>query len=776
MKVEEVKKYFFNNFIQFRDEIKKNKELGNNVNKKEKKCNNSYFKNDLEEIKNNFVKIKSMIAQKRKPEENLQNILEKIDEKNNSYENDKTNGNFLDKSVNNENELKEKGKIFNINKAKKSNKRIKKIINKDKLKSNHINKKYKKNENINIDYFFDKRDINQNENNMDNNLMKLKIKKDKNNDKKNIIIENAKGFILKIREELNKKNNFSIIEGNKFKYDTTFLNSIKNIPSEIKDFYSLNSNSINVKNKFKYLSILKKYILKYNSMIDINKYNNDASKKKLIYIHSSLIQLKKIPKKMSTKINPRNYLEKDEYLIDYEKDSDDEYLEENAEDIKSNDDEKEDDEEIYSVSQRDGREFIVPDGYLSQDELSDIEILEERKKFQKNKNKLINIKTFLNIRKSYIKPIIIDFTKNSKDEKIKILASKLTVGLFSFEIYNITNFNYDELNLIKGKFPIAINNKEKKGVHKDPIKNHFVEIFKIIHGSYDTKEHLISEINKKYEDISKNLLNNFFKEKCIKISKKYWLIKNDVLIQFNQNEKVTEEIKNQNYKIYKEKKEQKEKDLKGIKLKEELLRTSPKNNNKKICNEPDDYEKKKNIFDISKSQRLDKIFIEPNEFEEISIEILDDNSCENKEVEEVEKEEKQDIIIDIDTEKSKENEEESIIINPEKTRNISNNRRRKKQKKKKLKNNNDEEDNDESIFSLDIKNNTNKIINSAKISKLSDFSKVSKLNQTGKMSKIQKERKYSNKPKSRSIGKKKYDNNKLINEYFFIIKSEEKNV
>ena len=220
-----------------------------------------------------------MIAQKRKPEENLQNILEKIDEKNNSYENDKTNGNFLDKSVNNENELKEKGKIFNINKAKKSNKRIKKIINKDKLKSNHINKKYKKNENINIDYFFDKRDINQNENNMDNNLMKLKIKNDKNNDKKNIIIENAKGFILKIREELNKKNNFSIIEGNKFKYDTSFLNSIKNIPSEIKDFYSLNSNSINVKNKFKYLPILKKYILKYNSMIDINKYNNDASKK-----------------------------------------------------------------------------------------------------------------------------------------------------------------------------------------------------------------------------------------------------------------------------------------------------------------------------------------------------------------------------------------------------------------------------------------------------------------------------------------------------------------
>ena len=44
---------------------------------------------------------------------------------------------------------------------------------------------------------------------------------------------------------------------------------------------------------------------------------------------------KKIPTQASHLINPKNYLAKDEYLIDYDKDSEDEFMEENAEDIKS---------------------------------------------------------------------------------------------------------------------------------------------------------------------------------------------------------------------------------------------------------------------------------------------------------------------------------------------------------------------------------------------------------------------------------------------------------
>ena len=265
--------------------------------------------------------------------------------------------------------------------------------------------------------------------------------------------------------------------------------------------------------------------------------------KKLIYIHNSFNQIKKIPKKLSQKINPKNFLEKDEYLIDYDMDSEEEYLEQNAEDINSNDnDDKEEDEYDYmSINQRD-EDFIVPDGHLSKDELSEtsIELMQQKKLFKSNK--LIDIKTLLNIRKNYAKPILINFTKNDyeKSEQVLILIKKLTVKLFDYDIKNDME-NDNNLYLCENKFPIIVNKnknkfyigKQKEKEVQNPINNHFVDIMKIIHGSYDTKENLISEIVKKYNEISKNILNNFFKEKCAKIQKKYWTINSDILKQFN---------------------------------------------------------------------------------------------------------------------------------------------------------------------------------------------------------------------------------------------------
>ena len=90
-KIEEVNNFIFISFflLQFREEMNKNKtEIDINNNSK-------YFKNDLEEIKNNFVKIKSLISQKRKPEDKIDNILEKINNCDN-IQIKKENGNEFD--------------------------------------------------------------------------------------------------------------------------------------------------------------------------------------------------------------------------------------------------------------------------------------------------------------------------------------------------------------------------------------------------------------------------------------------------------------------------------------------------------------------------------------------------------------------------------------------------------------------------------------------------------------------------------------------------------
>ena len=115
--------------------------------------------------------------------------------------------------------------------------------------------------------------------------------------------------------------------------------------------------------------------------------NNTQRKNKLIFIHNSFAPLKKIPNRESTLINPRNYLAKDDYLIDYEKDSEDEYMEENAEDIKSNDNEDKEEDEDDDINSIQDDKFIVPDGHLSEEELSDKDMLKERQLLENSQAK-----------------------------------------------------------------------------------------------------------------------------------------------------------------------------------------------------------------------------------------------------------------------------------------------------------------------------------------------------------------------------------------------------
>ena len=99
-------------------------------------------------------------------------------------------------------------------------------------------------------------------------------------------------------------------------------------------------------------------------------------------------------------------------------------------------------------------------------------------------------------------------------------------------------------------FPIVIGSKvtKYKGI-QDSIKIHFEDILRKVHGSYDTKEHLILQLNKKFEDISKKALNTFFKEKCFKIQKKYWMVNNDTLSKFNIKDE-DQKNKEENKEIY----------------------------------------------------------------------------------------------------------------------------------------------------------------------------------------------------------------------------------
>jgi len=599
---------------------------------------NNYIKNDLEEFRNDFVKIKSLLSFKRNPEDKIDSILEKIRDE--GSENQNFNKSITKHSIDDDKKIFEKENKIVQNENNKNSRKFK-IFKIDNEKSKNCHR-FRKSENKNLDCYFDKKDSNQEKMNMNNTNTNT-------NTNANTIIIN--GFfinqtnllpnqlinksikyyqglnIIKINKEINKDQNF-YIQNNRVKYNYTFINSIYDIPEGIKEFYLMNANTINKSNRNEYFSKLKIY---FNSLNNIKqKYEISIENKKLIFIHDSFNQIKRIPKIMSNIINPRNFLSKDEYLIDYEKDSEDEYLEENAEDIKSeeNEDIEEDDEEAFNY-QKDGG-FIVSDGHLSEDELSDEDLLEERKKLKNSKNNLLDIKFLFNIRRNYIRPILIDF-KNKKNERVTILENHLTIGLFNYEnIFNIDNFENNSF-ANEDSFPIKIdkNSKKYKGM-QDSILNHFKDIVKKVHGSYDTKEHLIFELNKKYDDLSKKVLNNFFREYCLKIPKKYWVVKTEILKQFNLDKNEIEEIKNKNHNIYKEKGEKKVKELEEIKIENRVISAIRQKNI-----DMENFEQIEIIDDekdTSKSKKLKEIIIGPKEYNEndasfdIKSEIYDSDS------------------------------------------------------------------------------------------------------------------------------------------------------
>ena len=563
------------------------------------------YKNKIFDIKNNFL------LKKRKNEENSS-----IENKNNikNLENNESNENKI--CIINQN-TNEQNNENNQNNEQNEEKKQKKINNKKKKKEENNNNNNNNNE-----------DINKEENLNNNNQKDNKI---------NSILN----FFKKTNNLKRNNSTFTFGQIDNKEYDEDFnlssqkdFNKEENFPkeNEIK-FNKLTSKNINLSNKSEYLNLLKNYC----NELKINQKNTHKSKQiqKIIYIYDSYVPLKKIPKNKSLKITPKNPLAKDKYLIDYEKDSQDEFEEENAEDIKSNDNDdiEEESEDSESLEEK---KFVVPDGHLSEDEISEKDILKERQLFEASKDKIGGIIQILNIRKNFNKPIIIDFKYlNNKDE----LVEKLKCKIFHFPKNDNLNENLNELNKNEDEnlnnnnnnnysnsdFPIKIITKSSKNnVIKNNIQDHLEDIIKFIHGSFETKENMIPILNERFPDISKKSLNTFFKQKCIKTKhdlkkKNFWLVKEEVLNLIGSNSNIKlDELKEEHLKEFEEKEIKR---LKEIEKTREInnLNKEEQNNNINIINVNNNENEIKNIKE-EKIKEEDKKEINNDDSHKIKIE------------------------------------------------------------------------------------------------------------------------------------------------------------
>ena len=166
-------------------------------------------------------------------------------------------------------------------------------------------------------------------------------------------------------------------------------------------------------------------------------------RKKILFIHDSFTSQKKTADKTSVIISARNPFKKDDMIIDYDKDSEEEFMEENAEDLKSNDNSG-DESELPAIEEEEeeGRKMGLSLMAICR------RMKYHRKLAETEANTKSNgIKDILEIRKNYDKPIVINFNTSFFDTKTKLLHEALKGRIFKQQ---------NEQTITAKSFPIKI--------------------------------------------------------------------------------------------------------------------------------------------------------------------------------------------------------------------------------------------------------------------------------------------------------------------------------
>jgi len=122
-------------------------------------------------------------------------------------------------------------------------------------------------------------------------------------------------------------------------------------------------------------SVLSQDMHRYKRALDSG-FTFAQQRRRCIILDDSMMRYTGFFEKKSHFLNPRNPLAKDEIIIDYEMDSEEEWNEQNGEDVApDNKKDEEEDDEVEKQIREEGEDeeeagFIVPDDYLSASELN----------------------------------------------------------------------------------------------------------------------------------------------------------------------------------------------------------------------------------------------------------------------------------------------------------------------------------------------------------------------------------------------------------------------
>lgn len=502
-------------------ERKKSKDKENNnelkKDKKNKKANTENKENKENKAKNNIDDVSNEVSFIKQSNDNDSIIKEVLNNNNNPSSNTKT-------------------------KAKNAKK------NKEKEDKNEKNDKNDKNNIVNnkkIDFFFQKLSSDTlNERKKENKLIEIMTDLI-NNKKQTEITEDMLNDYRKIDEEIvevyNKIISLVLPEYEAGKDKKSFFSNL--------NFYFKEKEIL--KNKLK--QILKKHDksnvnsrdqqlhkkIMTNLTNKASNTNNDAVYKRCIFIEeSNNNDFRNKITKQAISLSYRNPFKKDETVLNYDMDSDEERNEYNAEDIASEKESKnnnsEDSDQDSDNSNDDGNEnnknkWVVSDDYLSEDEV------EEEARVKVNiKESYIN--KLLDIRPNYIKPIVVEIVNSSNNSNTcsTNAKSEMVKSLFTAKTFKIKNILINKNNRViedhldmdyeehgYPKFPVNCSVMQEKKVMFNEVDDLLKEIVLLTHYSFENsidtvRDNVFGMLKLKRKDVEAFFKDNVVKSRCPK--------------------------------------------------------------------------------------------------------------------------------------------------------------------------------------------------------------------------------------------------------------------
>ena len=250
---------------------------------------------------------------------------------------------------------------------------------------------------------------------------------------------------------------------------------------------------------------------RYKATLD-SSFTFAKERKRCIILDDSMMRYTGFFEKKSYFLNPRNPLSKDDTIIDYEMDSEEEWNEQNGEDVAADNkqDEDEDDEVEKQIREEDqddeDNKFIVPDDYLSASELNLSQSQRSSQMVQeiKERRKMLGNRYNRNNPGQNQHPYIITLNQLIPSSPV----SSYSTGLNSyFKEFKAVAFLKDRKLPIRLKpllDPVEEEDKtSSKANNPFSLKSRLVELVKMMHGSFESKQKIIDDFHARFPDCSK---------------------------------------------------------------------------------------------------------------------------------------------------------------------------------------------------------------------------------------------------------------------------------